>query len=245
MKTLIKRILSQFGYTIQRIQEKPVGVNYYPFTMAEALKRCVSRGIEVNTVIDVGASDSRWSQICKNYLPSANYLLIEAQEAHQISLEQFKQANKNVEYIIAAAGQRDGRIFFDNSDLFGGLASEEPFEQNSIEVPVISIDAEIKRRNMAPPYLLKLDTHGFEIPILEGAENILIHASLIIIEAYNYQLTKDSLKFYQLCQYMDEKGFCPLEMADFMVREYDNSFWQMDIFFVPKSRIEFSYTKYR
>ena len=190
------------------------------FTMEAALKRCVARGVEVNTIIDVGASDGRWSKNCMRSFPDANYLLVEAQEEHEVGLKKLKNECSNVEYVIAAAGKKNGTIYFDNDDLFGGLASESKLDNNCIEVPMISIDSEIKKQQLRPPYLLKLDTHGFEIPILEGAKETLKLAELVIIETYNYKLTNDSLKYYEMCSYMEKLGFSSIEMVDFMQRKY-------------------------
>jgi FkbM family methyltransferase len=247
IKIIFKKSIEILGYKIIRktsINNAPAIDNNYEFSMFAALKRCIDRGININTVIDVGASDGSWTRDCLKILPSADYLLIEAQEPHKLELDNLKKENDKVNYILAAAGNRDGVIYFDNSGLFGGLASESKLERNCIEVPVIRIDNEIQKQNMEGPYLIKLDTHGFEVPILEGASNILEQAELVIIETYNYQLTKDSLKFYQMCEYMDKKGFYPIEMVDFMLRKYDNSFWQMDTFFIRKNRKEFSYNSY-
>jgi len=213
--------------------------------MDGALQRCIKRGLSVNSVIDIGASNSSWSRMCMKFLPEANYLLIEAQDAHKDGLEQFKKEYANADYVIAAAGGREGNIYFDNGNLFGGLASDIPFENNCIEVPVITIDEEIKRRNLQPPFLIKLDTHGFEIPILKGASNALKNSELLIIETYNYKLTADSLRYYQMCDYMEKLGFFSIEMVDFMLRKYDDSLWQMDTFFIPSNRKEFTYNSYK
>lgn len=236
LSELVKSTFKQFGFRISRIQEE--------LTMEGALKRCTNRGLNVNSVIDVGASDGRWSKSCMDFLPNAKYLLVEAQDAHRNSLEKFKTEHPNADFVIAAAGGKEGKIYFDNGDLLGGLASETPFEKNCIEVPVITIDDEIKRRILQPPYLIKLDTHGFEIPILEGAKNAIKNAELIIIETYNYKLTNDSLKYYEMCEYMEKLGFSSVEMVDFMLRKHDHTFWQMDTFFVPSNRKEFSYNSY-
>ena len=177
-------------------------------------------------------------------LPDAKYLLIEAQEPHGIELEKLRNEKINVDFLLAAAGSHAGKIFFDNSSLLYGMASHEPFEINCIEVPVIRLDDEVSKRGMSGPYLIKLDTHGFEIPIIEGALETLAQAELIIMETYNSQLTNDSLKFYQMCDYMDKKGFLPIEIVDLLLRKHDNSLWQMDIFFMPKKREEFKYKSY-
>lgn len=149
-----------------------------------------------------------------------------------------------MDYILKAAGRNNGFIYFDNSDLMGGEASETPFKKNCITVPVTSIDEEVKKLNLKPPYLIKLDTHGFEIPIIEGALNTIKDAELVIIETYNYKLTNNSLKYFEMCDYMEKLGFSSIEMVDFLLRTNDNSFWQMDTFFIRSDRKEFTYNSF-
>jgi hypothetical protein len=141
-------------------------------------------------------------------------------------------------------GNHTGKIYFDNENLWDGLASETAFKKNCIEVPVVSIDSEISKRDLKPPYLIKLDTHGFEVPILEGAKQALCQAELIIIETYNFRLTNKSLKYYEMCAYMEELGFSSIEIVDPILRKLDFSFWQMDIFFVPSKKNEFTKNHY-
>jgi FkbM family methyltransferase len=188
----------------------------------------------------VGASDGRWARECLKYIPQANYLLIEAQEPHKEGLDKLRQEKSNVDYVLAAAGGREGKIYFDNSDLFGGLASNVPFNEKSVEVPVITIDQEIRKRNFKGPYVIKLDTHGFEVPILEGAAEVVKNSSLIIIESYNYKLTDTSLRYFEMCDYMKRLGFLSIELVDLVLRDNDSSFWQMDIFFIPANSKEFA-----
>jgi FkbM family methyltransferase len=238
IKKAIKKGLKQLGYKVHKINDNN------SLTMFSALARCINRGLEINTVIDVGASDGRWTRECMNLIPAAKYLLIEAQVPHGIELEKLRKEKANVEYVLAAAGSHEGKTFFDNSSLLYGMASKKPFEVNCIEVPVVRIDDEVSKRGMSGPYLIKLDTHGFEIPIIEGSLETLAQSDLVIIEAYNSQLTDDSLMFYQMCDYMDKKGFLPIEIVDLLLRKHDNSLWQMDIFFMPKSHKEFKYKSY-
>lgn len=214
-------------------------------SMQSAIARCKSRGVEVATVIDVGASDGRWSKDCKTIYTSANYLLVEAQQGHKAALEAYSNAEEGVDYILAAAGKKAGKIYFDASDLFGGLASEKPFEANNIEVPVVRLDDVIRDRNLSGPFLLKLDTHGYEIPILEGASELLEKASLVIIETYNFQLTRDSLRYWEMCAHMETLGFLPVENVDLKLRAKDQAFWQMDTFFVRKDSELFSYPHFK
>jgi FkbM family methyltransferase len=167
-----------------------------------ALRRCLQKGIPLQTVIDVGASDGRWSEEAMQYYPEAFYYLIDAQAQHEAALAGFKRRHQQSNYLISAVGDTEGEIFFDSQDLFGGVASHEAGGEGYARVPVTTIDALVARHNLQGPFLIKLDTHGFEVPILDGAARTLPKANLVIIETYNFKVTADSLLFYEMCLYM-------------------------------------------
>lgn len=246
LKKMIRFVFNEFGYQIQPKHSSGMAAikNDETFTMRSALRRCRERGMEFNTVLDVGASDGRWSAECMKVFPEANYVLIEAQNVHKSSLEEFKNLHPKVDFILAAAGEERGEIFFDSSDPFGGVASLSKKDENYTKVPVVALDEVIENESYKEPYLLKLDTHGFELPILKGAGKIIENAGLIIIETYNFRLTQDSPRYWEMCAYMDKLGFAPIENIDLMLRERDKAFWQMDTFFLPKGNPVFLNNSY-
>ena len=222
-----------------------LGISRDTLSMRAALKRCKRRGLQVRSIVDVGASDGRWSLAVRKYFPQAACLLIEAQENHRESLEKLKAHMGGFDYVIAAAGDRQGTVFFDAEDLFGGLASTTPVGNHCISVPMVTVDDEVARRDLSPPYILKLDTHGFELPILQGAKNTLAAASLVVIETYNFKLTDASLKFHEMCTFMERNGFSCIDLANPMHRPGDQAFWQMDLFFIPSDSIPFASNSYQ
>jgi FkbM family methyltransferase len=203
------------------------------------LKNLIQRGIQINTVIDIGASDGRWSNNIMHIFPQSKFFLIEANNVHKNGLEEFKNKNKNVEYILAAAGDELGQIYFDNTDPFGGVAMHEKLEGNFISVPVVTVDHCVCKNEFSGPFLLKLDTHGFEIPIFNGASKILKDTSIIIVEAYNFKIAKDSLLFWEMCEYLNKEGFRCCGIIDVSYRPKDKFLWQMDLVFVKSTREEF------
>lgn len=242
IKNIIISFLKQFGYSLEKIPVNNGSSSDIDksLTMKGAIERCIQRGLNVNSVIDIGASDGRWSKDCMRFLPKPRYLLIEALEAHEEALIQFKKENPNVDFVLAAAGRKEGKVYFyDNGSIFGGVASEKLFNENCIELPSVTIDEQIKKYHLQPPYLIKLDTHGFEVPILEGASDAVKNAELIIIETYPHKLTSDCLKYYEMCAYMEKLGFSPIEIVNLVLREYDDSLWEMDTFFIRSDRKEF------
>ena len=211
----------------------------------QALARIVRRGLSLNAVIDVGASNGSWSRVCMQHFPKAEYLLVEAQACHQPELEAFCAHHPNTRYIMAAAGNRDGECFFDDSDPFGGLASNEATTACVTRLPMVSLDTVVVRGGIAGPYLLKLDTHGFELPIIEGAEQLLRDTELAVIETYLFRLNETALLFHEFCAQMDRRGFQVADFSEPLWREHDGALWQWDLFFVKKSNPVFRHARFR
>jgi FkbM family methyltransferase len=67
--------------------EAPEIVTLRNMSTDRALWRVATRDLEIGTVIDVGASDGRWSDVCAKHYPDAHYLLIEAQDPHEEALK--------------------------------------------------------------------------------------------------------------------------------------------------------------
>lgn len=221
-----------------------LGYDFDKISLEGALERCRSRNSNIRTVIDIGASNGMWTEKCVKFFPEAYYLLIEAQKPHESGLQQLKQSMPKMDYVLAAAGDREGEIFFDNSDLFGGLASHDPPHGNYITVPVTTVDAQVRDRHLEGPFLLKLDTHGFEIPIFEGAQDTLTKTELLVVETYNYKVAPDALRFHEMCAYLEAKGFRCVDICDPLHRVRDRALWQFDLFFAPKTDVAFESDEY-
>lgn len=221
------------------------GTGVHATSFKAMLRRLANRNINISTVIDVGASNGCWSKEVMNVYPAAKYLLIEANPIHQPALENFVASRDNVEFVISAAGNRAGSIYFDDRDPFGGTASLAPVEGINKALPCTTVDTEIRGRVLSSPFLLKLDTHGFELPILEGAMQSLKFCNILIIETYNFNLTGDCLMFWEMCAHLATLGFRPLDIVEPMFRPKDQVFWQIDIVFARNDRIEFSSNTYR
>jgi len=240
---VINRLLKPTGYRLAR-QGQFSGDQSNSVSLEAALTRVSGRGLDVQTVIDVGASNGQWTRAVRPYFPGAYCLLIEANPVHEADLRRFRQELRNVDYVLAAAGDTVGEIYFDNSDPFSGLASHTPLAGPSIRVPVTTIDALVAERGLQPPFLIKLDTHGFEVPILEGARQSLQNTNLLVIEAYNFQLRPGTLKFHELCQLLSTWGFATIDFCDPLFRTRDKAFWQFDLFFIRADREEFKANSY-
>ena len=204
-----------------------------------------ARKHQFRTVIDIGASNGSWSEELMRYFPDRQYLLVEAQAIHEPALRDYCARHSNAQYVLAAAGERAGKIYFETSDdPFGGAAAAGP-GSGRVEVPVVNLDDEIAARKLPGPYLLKFDTHGYELPILRGATATLANTEVIVMECYNFRISPECLTFPEMCAWLGSRGFRCIDLADPLHRPHDDSFWQMDLVFVRQDRPEFSYDRYQ
>jgi len=210
-----------------------------------ALDRILSRGMRIGTVVDIGASNGMWSASVMPYFPDAQYLLVEAQDVHLPELKKFTARHPNAHYVLKAAGEKAGTIYFDGDEPFSGQAMTERGRDGLIEVPVCSIDEEIAARALPCPYLLKFDVHGFELPILKGARETLKNTALLVMECYNFEIAPESLLFHDMCRWFHDRGFRVADISEPLWRPGDHVLWQMDIFFVRADRPEFRQKSYR
>jgi FkbM family methyltransferase len=212
-------------------------------SLEAALRRVARKSVPVSTVIDIGASDGRWTARVLPFYPQAQYCLLDANPVHEAALRTFTATRSNTQYVMTAAGDHVGEVYFDTSDDLGGVAQNHPVP-GWTRIPVTTLDALVEAKHLLAPFLIKLDTHGHEVPILEGARQTLTQTSLIIMEAYNFPISPDCLRFYEICLYLRERGFLPVDMIDPLHRQRDGIFWQCDLVFMRAERPEFQHISY-
>lgn len=233
MKTVVKRIVRSLGFEVTR----RTGTMRVA-SMDTALDWLESQDLGVRTVLDVGASDGRWSADCMRRFPNARFVLYEPNPVHHQPLETFRRHGEAfITVETKAVGAQDGTTPFNAADAFGGALVDagQVTDEGVIDVEVTTLDGSVARLGLDGPFLLKLDTHGFERGILAGAELTLAHASVLIIEAYAHRLTSEGLYFWELCELLHGHGFRPADLVDVMHRERDGSLWQMDLVFLRES----------
>jgi hypothetical protein len=133
---------------------------------------------------------------------------------------------------------------FDQEDPYSGIITDQESE-NTIKVDMVPLDITLSELPVKGPYLIKLDTHGIERSILQGAAQTLEESKILIIEAYNYRITDEAFLFWELCAYLHEKGFRPIDLVDVAHRDHDGSLWQMDLIFIRSTWPGFKHVSYK
>lgn len=234
-RRFVNRLLSPLGLHLARTHEV--------FTMDGLLARAAARDLKVATWVDVGASDGVWSLRAQTHFPAAKFLLFEPLAERQAALVALKRT-RGFEHVAAAAGRERGVVEFSIDPALDGSGVAAPSSAGTRSVPVETLDHAVAARGLAGPYGVKLDTHGYEIPILEGATQVLAEAELLVIEAYNFTLVPGCLRFHELCAWLEARGFRCLDLADPMRRPGDEALWQMDLAFVRATSPVFRSNRY-
>lgn len=212
-----------------------VSCRQHRFDMSSALQRIPEHGFKINTIVDIGASNGSWSTMAMRYFPECSFLAVEPLEENRKELSRLRHALPNFDYILCAAGERDDgeAVLNVTEDLIGStIDGKNPGVPR--KVPISTLDAIIREKSPRAPFMLKFDTHGYELPILSGSEDTLGRTEIIVMEVFNFAITDTSLQFYEMCSHMDSLGFRCFDLADPIPRQYDKTFWQMDLFFCRK-----------
>lgn len=158
----------------------------------ECLKRLHALGISPEVVYDVGSSDGCWSESAMTLYPNASYVLfdplIEHSPVYQETLTPRLARHPNWTLRPHALGQESGTIemtILENQvgtttlPQDGGLIG-----QTVTPVEVFRIDDLVSRNVLPAPSLIKIDTQGSELRILQGATTCLPDVEVLFLECW-------------------------------------------------------------
>lgn len=253
MKKLIHSFFGVFGLEVRRKaplpKTVPVPAKKVPavFSMEAGLLRARDKmGVNADTIIDLGAAQGLWTRKAQEVWPEATYLLFEPLEERKAELEEFARSNPRVQPVFAAAGDSEGEVaFVVSDDLDGSGVFDAQKQGGSRNVKLVTIDAELARRNLSGKCILKFDTHGFEVPILKGAVHTLAKTELVIMECYGFRIAESALLFPDMCRHMESFGFRLADVVEVERRPGDQAFWQCDAFFLRADHPLFKSNKYQ
>jgi FkbM family methyltransferase len=244
IRSALNKVLTPVGFMLARRHELASAIEDR-WKMSAALRRATTLGVRPASIIDLGAAVGEWSQLAYAIFPDADYVLVEPLHERAAALGALCGRYPDMHHIAAAAGASQGQVTFDvSSDLDGSGIYGGTSNTAARVVPMTTVDAIVHSRGLLPPFLLKLDTHGYELPILAGATETLAHTALIVMEVYNFSISPTAVPFWEICATLATHGFRPADICELMARPRDNLFWQADMLFLPADHPSFRDSRY-
>lgn len=242
MRKVIKKAFGLFDLELSRKSSKtgikrPIG-DFHTF-----LKQVKSLGLKCNTLLDIGANRAEWSALFKTIYPEANCIMVEPLKECEEYLKRFVDNHTGSRYFLNAAGSETTESTITIwDDLYGSSllpANDKDKLSNGKQrvIQVVRIDDLLKKNNIQPPEVVKIDVQGFELEALKGAEGLFGKTELFILEVslFSFDDVPGMPEFYEVVDFMFKRDYVVYDFPGFINRPYDNALGQCDIAFVKKN----------
>lgn len=220
----------------------------HPTSLASTLKRLRTNVDQIGTLVCLGSGKGDDSVSFVEQWPGARVLLIDMDERFRPVWDQLAKKMPGLVGEVAALSEHDGEIGMRKTDQTGGIAVEGEIGADDQRVRSVRLDTLIAQHELPPPYFLKFDTHGAELPILAGATKTLQQTSIVMMEAYNFKLGfagGRNLTFDEMSLHMKSLGFRTADLCDPLWRPGDGLLWQLHLFFLRSDHPTYASSSYR
>lgn len=191
------------------------------------------KNYKIDYVYDVGAYKGEWSKFYKNTsLSNSNFILFEANKAHEINLKKtsFRYFN------VILSNEKKGVKFFNNINSTGdSYYQENTYHHKNLKPKDFltdTIDNLIIEHKLVKPDFLKIDTQGSEIDILKGSVKSLSNCKLIYLECPIAKLNSNNLNFQDYLNFLNKIGYIPQEICE--IHYFHKFLVQIDVLFIKK-----------
>lgn len=213
MKSLnrsLKRLVRKLGYDVTR---------YQPRTHPTSKKYALTKDLGIDLVLDVGANVGMFARDLKNSGYTGRLISFEPLSKAYAALERKAKADSNWQTINMALGSEDCEqtINISDTDTSSSLleatslamAAHPQTRKVSTElIQVRKLDSIFDSLNAKGSNIwLKVDTQGYEMEVLRGAERSLESVSLLQLEMAFLPLYDGQTLFSELYEWVQDHGF--------------------------------------
>jgi FkbM family methyltransferase len=145
-------------------------------------ERLVSQGVEINSVLDIGAAHGHFSGYLTRFYPNAEIVAVECNQRDSYFLSRYRW---ETHYKCLGAKPGVQTFYIDRNSEIGGGSSiykeNTPFFNNCIEESkeITTLDHEFPDRAFD---FIKIDTQGSELDIMKGGVNVVSRAKWLLLE---------------------------------------------------------------
>lgn len=182
-----------------------------------------------STVIDIGVQKGT-IELYETF-PEAHHLLYEPVQEHEDDLKRIAASLPHCDYAIAAVTNVDGEVNLSvtPNHMYAAVTQDDQVANREVRtVRAARLDTLVSEATADVPFLIKIDTDGHEIAVLEGAGQTLKNTACVVIESTLF------IQFHDVIDFMRGEGFVVYDILEPLYRLLDDALWQVDLVFVPE-----------
>lgn len=198
---MVRGLLARFGLRVTRL-------NDYGWSVYNLRKP----GLAPSTIFDVGVHSGTPELYAA--FPEAYYVLVDPLKENEHHLKEILTRYRG-EYLLEAAGANPGTATIHVEPSFVGRSSilertrftatgSEPEERS---IPITTLDEVVDKRGLSGPFAIKIDTEGFELEVIRGAERTLRESQFVIAEVSVSKRFEGGYIFADMISEMAKHGF--------------------------------------
>lgn len=173
-------------------------------------------------ILDVGANDGWFAKIVFRFWPKAKIISFEPLKSMHPFLELLKEQKGTYTYEKIGLGE-ENKKFMINEFGTSGLSSFKEIHSSyaydaqffnqqvnkSYEVDVLTLDDYVFDRQIEGEFCLKVDTQGFEMEVLRGAQKLFEskRIKVVIIELMTIEKYQGATLYHEIICYLEIRGF--------------------------------------
>ncbi len=208
-KKYIHKFTRSLGFDFYALKDKSDG---------ELLRLRWLKERNIKTVLDIGANEGQFALMIRELLPQATICSFEPiPTCYKQLLTNFTN-DKAFKGFNFAIGEKDETIEMNINDFTPSsslLEIEELHVENfkhtahskKQQIQVKSLDGLAGELNVAKPYMVKIDTQGYEDKVIKGGQKLLAAADVIFIELTYSPLYKEQTLFDDIYNDLVKLGF--------------------------------------
>lgn len=192
--------------------------------------------------VDVGANEGQFAQIFRTAFPEATLVSFEPIDKCFNRLKDNFKNDKNFHGYKTGVGAKKEQISFHPTD-FSPASSFLKIKQDvattfsikrapeATKIQVDTLDNLLAPFELRQPAFLKVDTQGFELNVLKGAQKTLQTFTLVLLELSLSQMYEDEPLFDEIYRFMTEHGFVMRAVLDVLKDPKTGKHLQVDVLF--------------
>jgi FkbM family methyltransferase len=201
-----------------------------------SLEMLAARGLRPRVVYDIGAYHGEFAQLCRRVFgPQTKVYCFEplAEARRRLAAQEARGEITLVPGLVGAE-DRDGVAFHEMETASSVLTEHHPTNAHLARHPMRRLDTFAASPGNASPDLLKIDTQGYELEVLKGAEQALTTARLVLAELNLLDIHQGVALAGEVISWLGRRGWVLYDVCSLIRRPLDRALWQADALFLKE-----------